>query len=207
MDIATVTSYTSQAKANQNNGGSGQAEWIIHLSKWFSFSSIPGRILRVCPKLINNLLGFSAWSRIKFSRLLIFQVFSCSVKSRYIPLVECLKLESRNGLMIASLSSFSPRSCFLLRSKIWWPEMDGYANIFPGINKCLSFSLCPDRGAQKIIRLAHLHVTMQQMFSYGTSWKMVDFCRGLNRMRLGNLLVLCLFLAYFQGLSLIGCGL
>jgi hypothetical protein len=36
MDIATVTSYTSQAKANQNNGGSGQAEWIIHLSKWFS---------------------------------------------------------------------------------------------------------------------------------------------------------------------------
>ncbi|KAJ6893370.1 hypothetical protein NC652_027417 [Populus alba x Populus x berolinensis] len=74
----TVTSYTSQAKANQNHGGSGQAEWIIHLSKWFSFSSIRGTILRV---------------------------FSCSVKSKYIPLVECFPQNAFSFLQEPQISS------------------------------------------------------------------------------------------------------
>lgn len=93
--------------------------------------------------------------------------------SRYIPLVECLKLESRNGLMIASLSRFLLVPAFFFTAKHgdqgWMIMLTSFLGLTNGY-----LSVCVLTEAPK---------------GY----------KGPEQNALGNLLVLCLFAGIFSG--------
>lgn len=96
--------------------------------------------------------------------------------SRYIPLVECLKLESRNGLMIASLSRFLLVPAFFFTAKHgdqgWMIMLTSFLGLTNGY-----LSVCVLTEAPK---------------GY----------KGPEQNALGNLLVLCLFAGIFSGVVL-----
>ncbi|KAH8511996.1 hypothetical protein H0E87_009256 [Populus deltoides] len=96
--------------------------------------------------------------------------------SRYIPLVECLKLESRNGLMVASLSRFLLVPAFFFTAKYgdqgWMIMLTSFLGLTNGY-----LSVCVLTEAPK---------------GY----------KGPEQNALGNLLVLCLFAGIFAGVVL-----
>ncbi|XP_052308159.1 equilibrative nucleotide transporter 3 isoform X2 [Populus trichocarpa] len=96
--------------------------------------------------------------------------------SRYIPLVECLKLESRKGLMIASLSRYLLVPAFYFTAKYgdqgWMIMLTSFLGLTNGY-----LSVCVLTEAPK---------------GY----------KGPEQNALGNLLVLCLFAGIFSGVVL-----
>lgn len=152
---------------------------MLQLQFQFPFWNFFQRRMRTWPNLITKYdleVNSHDWWFSRYSLVLVAMFNVWDLISRYIPLVECLKLESRKGLIIATLSRFLLVPAFYFTAKYgdqgWMIMLTSFLGLTNGY-----LSVCVLTEAPK---------------GY----------KGPEQNALGNLLVLCLFAGIFSGVVL-----
>lgn len=126
--------------------------------------------------------------------------------ARYIPLIEKIKLKSRKGLMIATLTRFLFIPCFYFTAKYgdqgWMIMLVSFLGLTNGYLTVCVLTVAP-QGYKVGEILPYISTKFEKLetFSFfGTYW--ILFQQGPEQNALGNLLVLCLLAGLFSGVAL-----
>jgi len=190
------------------------AIYMLQLQFQFPFWDFFQRRMHTWPNLItkNDLeVKSHDWWFSRYSLVLVAMFNVWDLISRYIPLVECLKLESRKGLMIASLSRYLLVPAFYFTAKYgdqgWMIMLTSFLGLTNGYLSVCVLTEAPK--GYKVSPSTCCYVQNVHVMALHEKWLvklLFWFCRGLNKMRWAICLCCAYLLAYFQGLSLIGCG-